>query len=122
MLKVDEAEQFVREGLRANPSDPRLLFELGRIYRENREDPGRARNLWELGLSRFQQWEDSERESSIFLHAQLLGNLAKLEEDEGNFEASIHHLKRLKQVSPNSSNIQTWIDLLAERGRKPSSD
>ena len=30
--RIDEAEQFLREGLRSNPRNPEMLFELGRIF------------------------------------------------------------------------------------------
>src|SRR6266705_3065570 len=33
--KVTDAEQFLREGLRANPNSYDILFELGRLYHEN---------------------------------------------------------------------------------------
>src|SRR5881396_535053 len=55
--KVNEAEQFLREGLQANPGDCEILFELGRIYFENRHDPVRARNLWELAA---RNWRERE--------------------------------------------------------------
>src|SRR4051812_22412896 len=47
---VDQAEKFLREGLQNNPGHYEILFELGRIYYENRKDPTRARNVWELAL------------------------------------------------------------------------
>ncbi len=44
--KVPEAEQVLREGLRHNPDDPQLLFELGRIYFENYHNSAqRAKHL-----------------------------------------------------------------------------
>jgi len=36
--KVDEAERFLREGMRANPRHPAILFELGQVYFHNRHD------------------------------------------------------------------------------------
>ena len=44
LKKIDEAEGFLRDGLRANPGQPLLLFELGRIYSEDRQDTNRARS------------------------------------------------------------------------------
>lgn len=46
MHKVNEAEQFLRDGLRANPDNAALLFELGQLYFESRNQPGQARNLY----------------------------------------------------------------------------
>jgi len=87
MGKVEEAEQFLRMGLRANPGDYELLFELGRIYNEDRKDPERARNLWELGLKNWRERETGKAEPNLFLRAQIL-----------------------KAISPNKVTIQKWID------------
>ena len=54
MGKVDEAEHFLREGLRANPRNAAILFELGRIYNEDRKDYDHARNVWELGVKKLE--------------------------------------------------------------------
>src|ERR1700679_2635536 len=50
LIQVAEAEQVLREGLRNNPNDTQLLFELGRIYDENYHNTARARNIWEAAL------------------------------------------------------------------------
>jgi tetratricopeptide (TPR) repeat protein len=110
--KVNEAEQFLREGLRANPGDCELTFELGRIYLENRQDSERARNLWELALGHWQAKEPAQKESSTFIYAQILGNLAKLETEQKNFARAIDYLNSLKVVSPNKDHLQKWIDEL----------
>ena len=57
MGKVAEAEQFLREGLRENPDSYEIMYELGRVYSENKNDPARARNLWEAAL---RQWQKQE--------------------------------------------------------------
>ena len=43
MNKVNDAEAFLRDGLRANPDSHEILFELGRLYAENNRDVPRAR-------------------------------------------------------------------------------
>ena len=40
-----EAEAFLRDGLRNNPDDCEILFELGRLYNEDYHDTNRARNV-----------------------------------------------------------------------------
>ena len=108
--KVNEAEQFLREGLQSNPGHHELLFELGRIYKENRNDPARARNLWELGLRNWREKEAVKAEPNMFACAQLLGNLATLEEEQHNYPKAIEHLTALKPISPNKDSIQKWIE------------
>ncbi len=113
--KVTEAEQFLREGLRFNPGNPDILFELGRIYRENRQDPARARNLWELALAKWDAQDSAKSKLNPLLHLQLLGNLAKLEEEERRYAKALEYLKLLKEVSPSKTYIEKWIgELQAE--------
>lgn len=120
--KVDEAEQFLRDGLRHNPGDSEILFELGRIYRENRQDNARARNVWELSLAAWRKTEAPNAEPNLLLGAQLLGNLAKLEEAEHQYSRARHYLEELEALSPNKESLRTWMDELkarsnAERGQ-----
>jgi tetratricopeptide (TPR) repeat protein len=118
--RVPEAEQVLREGLRSNPNDPQLLFELGRIYFNNYRDSARARNIWEAAL---QSWArqapgvpQSERLKSTnenfdnrFIFEELQTNLAQLEEKAGNFDAAIAHWQQAKLVSPNPAEVQKHI-------------
>ena len=107
--KVDEAERFLREGLQANPLHPELLLELGRIYRENRHDLERARNVWELALRKCPEYEDLESESGRFVYGQLLGYLAKVEESLGRYDRALDYLRKLRKVSPYKASIDKWM-------------
>jgi len=109
--RINEAEQFLREGLRANPLNCELLFELGRISYENRKDPAHARNVWELSL---QQWRKnpSNEPEALLLYAQILGNLARLEEGEHNYARAVEYLTTLKDISPNKETLEKWIEEL----------
>jgi tetratricopeptide (TPR) repeat protein len=109
LKKVDEAEQFLREGLRANPGDHEILFELGCIYNENRQDPARARNLWELGLKSWRERESSKKDPNVFVYARTLGNLATLEEKQTNYARALELLAPLKSISPNRDAIEKWM-------------
>ena len=51
--RPQEAEAFLREGLRNNPDSCEILFELGRVYYESDHDPDRARNVWQLAVQKF---------------------------------------------------------------------
>ncbi len=108
--KVDEAEQFLREGLRANPGDCEIQFALGSIYYEDRKDIVRARNILELSMMRWREQEARKPEPNILLLGQILNQLAKLEREEKNYPRAIQHYTLLKQVSPNKEGIQSWID------------
>src|SRR5258708_3903046 len=92
MGKVAEAEQFLREGLRANPGSYEILFELGRTFDENHHDPARARNLWELALRNWQRSEGPKEKPDKFSLNQILSHLAFLEESQGNYQQAINYL------------------------------
>ncbi len=110
--KIDEAEQFLREGLRANPGDCEILFGLGSIYYEGRKDISRARNVLELAMVRWREQEGRKTEPNTLLLGQILNQLAKLEREQNNYPRAIEHYTLLKQVSPSKQSIQEWIDYL----------
>ncbi len=110
--KVTEAEQFLREGLQANPGECEILFELGRIYYENRHDPTRARNVWELAAKNWREGEGQKLEPNIFVYARILNYLALLEREQKNHARAIEHYTALRAISPNQEAIQDWIDYL----------
>jgi tetratricopeptide (TPR) repeat protein len=115
MGKVNEAEQFLREGLRANPGNPALLFELGRVYLDDRKDAVKARNLWEYGVRQWDEQKGDKTDQDNFILFQLTLYLARLEEGQGNLPAAIHWLERVKTVSPNPDEIQKQIGDLQQK-------
>lgn len=104
------AEQFLRDGLQANPGDPQIQFELGAVLYENAGDVARARNLWELALANWRQKEARKSEPNIFLQAQILNGLAKLEYAQGDFAKSAHWYRQLLLISPYKDSIRKWIE------------
>ena len=112
MHKVDEAEQFLRDGLRANPGSAAILFELGQLYNEGRHNPGQARNLYLAALDSWGRENSGKEEQDKFLIGHIAGALAKLEEQEHNNPKAIEYLKLLKRVSPIPDAIQKQIDEL----------
>jgi tetratricopeptide (TPR) repeat protein len=117
--KVDEAEQFLREGLRANPSSYEILFELGRLYSENRHNPALARNLWELAMRRWYEQDDADKEPDIDLFEQIVANLAHLEEEQGNLRDAIAYKEIEVEVSPVPEVIQQQIGELKQKLNAP---
>lgn len=120
MGKVQQAEAFLREGLEANPGSYAVLFELGRIYRENYKNSARARNLWEAALKHWNQSEAAKREPDSFLLLQITWQLALLEQEAGNFDKSISYLETAKSVSPNPAAVQKRIEEVRAEARSGS--
>jgi tetratricopeptide (TPR) repeat protein len=128
--KLPEAEQVLREGLRNNPNDPQLLFELGRIYFDNYHDSNRARNIWEAALRSWARAAPDATQSERlkvmnenfddrFVFEQLQTNLAQLEEKAGNLDAAIARWEQAKLASPDPGEIQKHIDALEIKGLVP---
>jgi tetratricopeptide (TPR) repeat protein len=121
--RVSEAEQVLREGLRNNPGNPQLLFDLGRIYFDNYHNPDRARTIWEAALRSWAQEKPGVPESERleannadfddrFIFEQLQTHLAQLEGSLGHLDAAIAHLQQAQLASPNPAELQKLIDEL----------
>ena len=115
MHKVNEAEQFLRDGLRANPDNAALLFELGQLYFESRNQPGQARNLYLAALDSWGRENSGSPEPDKFLLSHILAALAKLEEKQGNNTKAIEYFNAFKTISPNPDSIQKQIDELSQQ-------
>ena len=114
MHKVDDAEQVLREGLRANPGNAVLLFGLGQIYQEDRNRPETARNLYLAALAGWNRESSKQQEQDKFYVGQVYGALATLEEHEGNNAKAVKYLKLLENISPSPDAIQKHIDELEQ--------
>lgn len=108
--RPDQAEAFLREGLRQNPDSCEILFELGRLYHESSHDLARARNVWELGVKKFLALKSDEQKDSKLVFEEIVVNLARLEEEAGNFEQAINWFHVAQKVSPDPSALQRQID------------
>jgi tetratricopeptide (TPR) repeat protein len=124
--QVPEAEEVLREGLRHNPDNAQLLFELGCIYFENYHNPARARNIWEAALRSWVRQEPgvpqserlkltNENFDNRFMFEQLQTNLAQLEESAGSLDAAIARWEQAKLASPTPDDIQKHIDELQKK-------
>ncbi len=107
--KVSEAEQFLRDGLRNNPSSYEILFELGRLYEENYQDEVRARHVWELALRRWREQEPPPKDPDLIGLEKILIHLARLEERTGNPGVAAHYLELATKCSPNAAVLRQQI-------------
>jgi tetratricopeptide (TPR) repeat protein len=112
MGKVNEAEDFLRDGLRANPGSAAIIFELGQVYFEGRHDPDHARNLYLLALDNWGKENSGKTEQDKFLLSHIASALYKLEKQEDHIPQAIEYLKLLKRVSPVPDDVQKLIDEL----------
>jgi tetratricopeptide (TPR) repeat protein len=108
-----EAEAFLREGLRNNPGNYEILFSLGRLYYQNYHDTDHARNVWELALNkwfeRFKNDPEGAKENKLGFE-EITVNLANLEREAGRYEDAIRWFQAAQKVSPNPPALQQQID------------
>lgn len=114
MGKAYEAEQFLRQGLDANPGSYEILFELGRVRAENYHDSARARNLWEAALQNWRKQESGKSEPDKFLFIQITSRLAKLEERDGHYPQALAYMEMWKSMSPTPDAVQKQMDELRQ--------
>ncbi len=117
--KVAEAEEFLREGLRANPQSYEILFALGQVRYDHHQDVVRARNLWEVALRYWKEQESGKPEPDVASLREITLHLARLEEAEGNWRRAIEHLKVAKMVSPQPELLQQQIEELQQKLAEP---
>jgi tetratricopeptide (TPR) repeat protein len=119
--RPNQAEAFLREGLRNNPDSCEILFELGRVYHESSHDLERARNVWLLGVKKFLVRPGDQQKEDKLVYEELVMNLARLEEETGNYGAAINWLRAAQKVSPAPGALQQQIDDLQKKLSAPVS-
>lgn len=113
--KPEEAERFLREGLRANPDSYEILFELGAVCAECRNDPDVARRLWEMALQKWEEQKQANRKPNELTKIEILGQLAKLEGKQGNIQREIERLEELKKLSPSPDEVEKRIETARQK-------
>jgi len=113
--RADQAEAFLREGLRNNPDSCEILFELGRVYHDGNHDAERARNVWLLGIKKFFLRPPDQQKEDKLIFEGLVVNLAHLEDEAGNYGAAINWLQAAQKVSPAPGALQKQIDDLQKK-------
>lgn len=133
LKKTSAAERVLREGLRYNPGNPQLLFDLGRIYFDDYHDYPRARSIWEAALRTWAEEKPgvplSERLQmnnanfdDRFIYEQLQTHLAQLDANYGSLQAAVADLEKAKLASPAPADIQKMIDEINNQLRKPTTN
>lgn len=122
LRQSQEAEDFLRDGLRSNPHSPDLLFALGQIYLEDRKDYPRARNLFVAALRCWHERDDSRPVKSdtgptkdYFLWEEILGGLIQDDLATGNLNQALADMKELKANASDPEGVQKQIDILQAR-------
>jgi len=113
--RADQAEAFLREGLRNNPDSAEILFELGRVYHDSNHDRERARNVWQLGVKKFFLRTPDQQKDDKLIFEELAVNLAHLEDEAGNYADAINWFRAAQKVSPAPDALQIQIDAVQKK-------
>lgn len=112
MGKPAEAEQVLREGLRANPDSYELLFELARLQLETYHNPGQARIVWSAALRKWQKTQAGLAEPDLFFKGRIMAYLARAEEELGDKASAIDHLSEAEAATGNRGLYRERLDRL----------
>lgn len=115
MDRVDEAEQFLRDGLRANPDSYEILYETGRLAFDARKDRVRARRMWQLAIEKWKKTQAGLAEPDLFMLRNILSMLAHLEEQDGNLELALKLLKDAKAADGGGPVFDLRIRKVTEK-------
>jgi tetratricopeptide (TPR) repeat protein len=107
--KPNEAEEFLREGLRANPDSYEIYLELGRVYHYGKKEPGMARNIWELALKNWREQDQARKKPDPKVEEEILGELVRDDEQSGNLKQLLADLEDLAKVSPRKGALEKYI-------------
>jgi tetratricopeptide (TPR) repeat protein len=107
--KPDEAEQFLREGLRANPDSYEILLELGRVCFYDKKNPPVARNIWELALNKWRRQDAARENPDPYAQEQILGELVRDDQQSGNLKQLLADLEELDRATPRNAVIEKEI-------------
>jgi tetratricopeptide (TPR) repeat protein len=108
--KSEEAEQFLREGLRANPDSHEILLELGRIYAYDRKNPRVARNIWERALEEWQHQDQAKEAPDPHVHEEILGELVRDDQRTGDNKQLLSDLQELEKFSLSKESLDKQIE------------
>lgn len=112
LKKPDEAEEFLRQGLRANPDSYEILLELGRIDFYNKGDTRVARNLYELALQKWHEADAAGRKPDGHIYEEIFGEKVRADRKEGDLKQELADLQELLKVSPNKDSLRRTIEEL----------
>jgi tetratricopeptide (TPR) repeat protein len=110
MDRPQEAEAFLREGLKANPDSYEILFELGKIYLENKKEPRTAHNIFRLAAIKWDRQESAGLKPDPHLHAEMLGEMVRADDDLNNLPGKLADLEELEKFTANKQAVQDSID------------
>jgi tetratricopeptide (TPR) repeat protein len=105
----DQAEQFLREGLRANPGSYEILIELGYVFDENKQNPRVARNVFAEALQEWKKQDAAGQKPPLKACIEILDGLVRTDGELNDLQQMLADLESLKAISPSPDEIEKTI-------------
>jgi tetratricopeptide (TPR) repeat protein len=105
----DQAEQFLREGLRANPGNYEILIELGYVLDENKKNHRVARNVFQEALQEWKKQDAAGQNPPPKACIEILDGLVRADGELNDLPQLIADLEALKLISPSPEDIEKTI-------------
>jgi hypothetical protein len=119
LKRPDEAERVLMQGLRANPENPEILVDLGRLELEYRHDPARARRDWERALVAWKKASADAAEPDYEPLYAAAGYLAHLDELDGRYADALRELESARSIH-DLQRFDGWIERLRAKLAAPA--
>lgn len=106
--KSAEAEEFLREGLRANPDSFEILLELAYVDFD-RHDTKDARQLCALALKKWEKQDAAGLKPAPKARGEIMDGLVKADREQNDLQQMLIDLEALKAVAPDPTAIDKDI-------------
>jgi tetratricopeptide (TPR) repeat protein len=128
LKRPEEAEQFLRQGLRANPDSYEIYLELGRVYFYNKREPSVGRNIFMLARDKWLKQQAAGDKPEAADYEEILGEIVRVDRQEGDLKAEVADLEELIKVSHSPQTLEAEIRELKARlarrnpGQRPGAE
>jgi tetratricopeptide (TPR) repeat protein len=113
--KPDQAEQFLRQGLAANPDSYEILLELGRVYFYNKKDARVGRNILALARDKWLKQQAAGAKPEQADYEEILGEMVRADQQQGDMKAELEDLEGLISVSHGKAALEGQIRELKQK-------
>jgi hypothetical protein len=110
--KPHEAEDFLREGLDANPESYAIQLELGRVYFYNYKNTFVARNILLQARKNWDRQDAAGAKPDPHAYEEILGELVRTDRSKGDLKQQLADMEELLKVARSKDVVQRQIEEL----------
>jgi hypothetical protein len=114
-----EAEQFLREGQRANPDSYAIELELGRLYLYSYSNAPVARRILLQGRQKWRKQDAAGAKPDPHAYGEILGEIVLADAAEGDSKQQVADLEELVKVAHSKDVLQKQIEELKAKLAQP---